>query len=151
MYDRMLSIFPVSMPKGNCFRFAYSASALEDQRPCGKVLCSSSVEAFVCLNFGSLASHWPRPWSDFGVPLGAGRLPKGGPETSKRQPQTTQTASLECLWGAFGGRASRGGLGASRRQLEFLSLLTVYILYQSRTSDLTRMGLLVRRPLTGRV
>ena len=89
---------------------------LQDQRPCGKELCSSSVEAFVCLNCGSLASYWPRPWSDFGMPLGAGRPPKGGPETSKRQPQTTQTASLECLWGAFGGRASRGGPGASRRQ-----------------------------------
>ena len=22
------------------------------------------------------ASYWPRPWSDFGVPVGAGRLPK---------------------------------------------------------------------------
>ena len=63
----------------NCFRFAYSASALEDQRPCGKVLCSSSVEALVCLNFGSLASYWPRPWSDFEVPLGFGRPPTGGP------------------------------------------------------------------------
>ena len=100
----------------NGFRFAYSASTLEDQRPCGKELCSSSVEALVCFNFGSLASYWPRPWSDFGVPLGAGRPPKGGPGASKRQPQTTQTASLECLWGTFGGRASRGGPGASRRQ-----------------------------------
>ena len=83
---------------------------------CGKELCSSSVEALVCFNFGSLASYWPRPWSDFGVPLGAGRPPKWSPGTSKRQDQTTQTASLECLWGAFGGRASRGGPGASRRQ-----------------------------------
>ena len=66
-------------------------------------MCSSSVEALVCFNFGSLASYWPCPWSDFGVPLGAGRPPKCGPETSKRQPQTTQTASLECLWGAFRG------------------------------------------------
>ena len=57
-----------------------------------------------------------RPWSDFGVPFGARRLPKGGPETSKREPQTTQTVSLECLWAAFWGRASRGGPGASRRQ-----------------------------------
>ena len=63
----------------------------------------------VCFNFGSLASYWPRPWSDFGVPLGAGRPPKGGPETSKRQPQTTQTASLECLWGAFGAGPPEGG------------------------------------------
>ena len=63
-----------------------------------------------------LASYWPRPWNDFGVPLGARRLPKGGPEISKRQPQTTQTVSLECLWAAFGGRASRGAPGASRRQ-----------------------------------
>ena len=43
-----------------------------------------------------------RPWNDFGVPVGAGRLRKGSPETSQRQPQTFQTASLECLWGAFG-------------------------------------------------
>ena len=89
---------------------------LQDQRPCGKELCSTSVEAVVCLNFGSLASYWPRLWSDFGVPLGAGRPPKGGPETSKRQPQTAQTASLECLWGAIGVRATRGGPGASGRQ-----------------------------------
>ena len=40
---------------------------VEDQRPCGKELCSSSVEALVCFNFGSLASYWPRPRSDFGV------------------------------------------------------------------------------------
>ncbi len=99
-----------------CFRFASSASALEDQWPCGKELCNFSSEAFVCVNFRSLASYWPRPWSDFGVPLGAWRPPKGGPEISKRQPQTTQTVSLECLWAAFGGRASRGGPGASRRQ-----------------------------------
>ena len=26
------------------------------------------VEALVCFNFGSLASYWPRPWSDCGVP-----------------------------------------------------------------------------------
>ena len=45
---------------------------------------------------------YTRPWNDFGVPLGAGRPPKGSPETSQRQPQTFQTASLECLWGAFG-------------------------------------------------
>ena len=89
---------------------------LEDQWPCGKELCNFSSEAFVCVNFRSLASYWPRPWSDFGVPLGARRPPKGGPETSKRQPQTTQTVSLECLWAAFGGRASRGASGASRRQ-----------------------------------
>ena len=35
--------------------------------------------------------------------------------------------------------------------LLFFSILMVYILYQSRTSDLTRMRLLVWRPLTGRV
>jgi hypothetical protein len=32
--------------------------------------------------------------SDYGVPLGARRPPKAGPETSKRQPQTTQTVSV---------------------------------------------------------
>ena len=30
----------------------------------------------VCFYFGSLASYRPRPWSDFGVPLGAGKPPK---------------------------------------------------------------------------
>ncbi len=70
----------------NCFRFAYSASILEDQRPCGKELCSSSVEALVCLNFGSLASSWPRPWRDFRVPLGAGRLPKRSPDFQQTTP-----------------------------------------------------------------
>ena len=95
----------------NCFRFASSASALEDQWPCGKELCNFSSEAFVCVNFRSLASYWPRPWSDFGVPWGARQLPKGGPETSKRQPQTTQTVSLECLWGAFGAGPPEGGRG----------------------------------------
>ena len=24
----------------------------------------------VCFNFGSLASYWPRPWNDFGMPWG---------------------------------------------------------------------------------
>ncbi len=58
---------------GNCFRFASSASALDDQWPRGEELCNFSSEAFVCVNFRSLASYWPRPWSDFGVPLGAWR------------------------------------------------------------------------------
>ena len=104
----------------NCFRFASSTSSLEDQGPCGKELCSFSSEALVCVNFRSLASYWPRPWNDFGVPSGARRPPKGGPETSKRQPQTTHTASLESLWGAFGvplgAGPPEGGPGASRRQ-----------------------------------
>ena len=93
----------------DCFRFASSASALEDQWHCGKKLCNFSSESVVCVNFRSLASYWPRPWSDFGVPLGARRLPKRGPETSKRQPQTTQTASVECLCGAFGAGPPEGG------------------------------------------
>ena len=78
-----------------------------------KELCNFSSEAFVRVNFRSLASYWPRPWIDFGVPLGARRPPppKGGPETSKRQPQTTQTVSLECLWATFGGQASRWWAG----------------------------------------
>ena len=95
----------------NCFRFASSASALEDQWPCGKELCNFSSEAFVRANVRSLASYWPRPWSDFGVTLGARRLPKGSPENSKRQPQTTQTVSLECLWAAFWGPGLPRGAG----------------------------------------
>ena len=100
----------------NCFRFASSASALEDQWPCWKKLCNFSSEAFVCVNLG----HWPHigpvPGPTLGCLWGARRPPKGGPETSKRQLRTTQTVSLECLWAAFGGRASRGAPGASRRQ-----------------------------------
>ena len=34
---------------------------LEDQWPCGKELCNFSSVAFVCVNFRSLASYWPRP------------------------------------------------------------------------------------------
>ena len=41
--------------------------------------------------------------------------------------------------------------GCLAHGLEFFFLLTVYILYQSRTSDLTRKGLLVWRPLTSQV
>ena len=89
---------------------------LEDQRRSGKELCRSSVKAFVCFNFGSLASYWPRPWTEFVVRLWAGRPPKRGPDISKRQPPTTQTASLECLWAAFAARASPRGPGASMRQ-----------------------------------
>ena len=53
--------------------------------------------------------------------FGARRPPKGGPETSKREPQTTQTVSLECLWAAFWGRGPQGDnpgdpKGASRRR-----------------------------------
>ncbi len=51
---------------------------------------------------------------NLGMPLGAGTLPRAGPGASKGQPQTTQTAFLECLWGAFWGWASRGGPGTSR-------------------------------------
>ena len=50
-------------------------------------------------------------WSDFRMFFGARRLPKGPPETSTREPQSTQTVSLECLWAAFWGRTSRGGPG----------------------------------------
>ncbi len=71
------------------------------------------------LSFVLILGHWPHigavPQKTLGC-LGAGRPPKGGPGASKRKPKTTQTASVECLWGALGGRASRGGPGASRRQ-----------------------------------
>ncbi len=53
-YDR--DLLCIVRPSRNCLRFASSASSLEDQRPCGKELCSFSSEALVCVNFRSLAS-----------------------------------------------------------------------------------------------
>ena len=104
----------------DCFRFASSASALEDQWPCGKKLCNFSSEAFVCVKFRSLASYWPRPWSDFGVPLGARRLPKGGPEsgdfqeTTPDDPNSFLGVPLGCLWGPGLPRGA-GGLKETTR------------------------------------
>ncbi len=86
-------------------RSSSRASALEDQRPCGKVSCSFSVEAFVCFNFGSLASYWPRSRNDFGVPLGSGRPPNGGPGAAKRQPRRPKPRP----WGACGVPLGAGG------------------------------------------
>ena len=50
-------------------------------------------------SFVLILGHWPQIGPVLGATLG-----------------TTQIVSLECLWAAFGGRASRGAPGASRRQ-----------------------------------
>ena len=97
----------------NCFRFAYSASSLEDQKPCGKDLCSSSVEALVCFNFGSLASYWPRPWSDFGVPWGPGDPPKGAwrfPRDNPKRPKLRPWSASQVPLGGPGLPRGAGGL-----------------------------------------
>ncbi len=84
---------------------------LEGQRPFGKMLCSSIVEAFVCLDFGSLASYWPRLWKDFGVPLGAARPPKGVlPGASNKQPRRLKMRPLSAFEGPGGLPRGAGSL-----------------------------------------
>jgi len=61
-----------------------------------------------------LASYWPRPWNDFGVPLGARRLPKGGPEISKRQPPDDPNRFLGVPLGCLRGPGLPRGAGGRK-------------------------------------
>ena len=58
----------------------------------------------------------PVPGTTLGYLWGPGGFPKRVRRFPRDNPQMTQTVSLECLWAAFEGRASRGVPGAARRQ-----------------------------------
>ena len=95
-------------------RFAHSASSLEEERPCGKELCSSRAEVLVCFNFVSLPHIHPsleRLWDACRGRKASKREPGDIPETTPNVPNRLPGVTLGCLWEAGPPEGGRGPQG----------------------------------------